>query len=50
MLRSLLHTYFENSLHRAVTAMLELNKGDLDDDDIEKLARAIEKVKKEDLV
>ena len=49
-LRSLLHTYFENSLHRAVTAMLELNKGDLDDDDIEKLARAIEKVKKEDLV
>jgi BlaI family penicillinase repressor len=47
-LRSLLHTYFENSLHRAVTAMLELHKGDLNDDDIEKLARAIEKVKKED--
>jgi BlaI family transcriptional regulator, penicillinase repressor len=47
-LKNLLHTYFENSLHRAVTAMLELHKGDLNGDDIEKLARAIEKVKKED--
>ncbi|OHD69695.1 MAG: hypothetical protein A2177_00505 [Spirochaetes bacterium RBG_13_68_11] len=37
----LLHTYFDDSLHQAVTAMVDLHKKDLSEEDIERLAKAI---------
>jgi BlaI family transcriptional regulator, penicillinase repressor len=45
--KQLLKTYFEDSLEKAVTAMLEIHKNDLSDDDIERLADIIKKSKKE---
>jgi predicted transcriptional regulator len=43
----LLRTYFEDSLEKAVTAMLEIHKDDLSAADIERLADIIRKAKKE---
>jgi predicted transcriptional regulator len=42
-LRNLLATYFDNSLEKAVTAMLELRAGDLSEADLERLAELIRK-------
>ena len=42
-MQHLLHTYFDNSLHQAVTAMVDLNRKDLSEEDIERLAEAIRK-------
>jgi BlaI family penicillinase repressor len=42
-LKHLLSTYFDNSLAKAVTAMLELRKGDLSDADVERLSALIRK-------
>ena len=46
-LRHLLGTYFDNSLEKAVTAMLELHGKDLSDDELDRLARIILKEKEE---
>jgi BlaI family penicillinase repressor len=46
-LRHLLDTYFENSLHRAMAAMIELRPKDLSEEDIRQLAKAIEKSRRE---
>ena len=46
-LKRLLDTYFENSLHKAVAAMIELRRKDLSEEDIRQLARAIEESRRE---
>ena len=43
----LLKTYFEDSLEKAVTAMLEIHRNNLSADDIERLAGIIKNAKKE---
>jgi predicted transcriptional regulator len=45
--RHLLSTYFDNSLEKAVTAMLELRGKDLSDEDIDRLAQLILSEKEE---
>jgi len=42
-LRHLLSTYFDNSPEKAITAMLELRRGDLSDADVERLSALIRK-------
>jgi BlaI family penicillinase repressor len=46
--KQLLSTYFDNSLERAVTAMLEIHTEDLTERDLERLAHIIEQAKKEE--
>jgi BlaI family penicillinase repressor len=46
-IRNLLGTYFDNSLEKAVTAMLELHGKELSDEEIDRLAQAILKEKEE---
>ena len=45
-IRHLLHTYFDNSLEKAVTAMVALHSKDLSAADIERLGKAIRKHRK----
>jgi predicted transcriptional regulator len=45
-IRHLLHTYFDNSLEKAVTAMVALHSKDLSAADIERLEKAIRKHRK----
>jgi BlaI family penicillinase repressor len=45
--KQLLRTYFDGSLEKAVTAMLEIHGRDLSAGDIARLAEAIENAKKE---
>lgn len=42
-LKHLLGTYFDNSLEKAVTAMIELRTGDLTEADLERLSELIRK-------
>ena len=42
-LKHLLGTYFDNSLEKAVTAMIELRAGDLTEADLERLSELIRK-------
>lgn len=44
---SLLKTFFDNSVERAVTALLTRKDADVSADDLERLSRLIEKAKKE---
>ncbi|HEX3809311.1 MAG TPA: BlaI/MecI/CopY family transcriptional regulator [Rhizomicrobium sp.] len=44
---SLLTTFFDNSVERAVTALLTRKDADVSRDDLERLSRLIEKAKKE---
>jgi len=44
---SLLKTFFDNSVERAVTALLSRKDADVSADDLERLSRLIEKAKKE---
>ena len=46
-LRSLLSTYFGDSLPRAVAAMVQLRARDLTDEDVRQLVREIEKSRRE---
>lgn len=45
--KQLLRTYFDDSLEKAVTAMLEIHGSDLSAEDIARMAEAIENAKKE---
>ena len=45
--KQLLTTYFDNSLEKAVTTMLEMHNDDLTDEDFQRLSRIIERVQKE---
>ena len=47
-LASLLRTYFDDSVHRAVAAMVQLRAKDMSDDDWRQLERAIRQSKTED--
>jgi predicted transcriptional regulator len=47
-LKHLLSTYFEDSLPKAIAAMVQLRANDLSDEDLQQLTRAIERAKKED--
>jgi BlaI family penicillinase repressor len=47
-LRHLLRTYFADSLHAAVAAMVQLHAKDLTDEDVRQLIRTIEQSKQED--
>jgi len=40
--RSLVNTYFGDSLPRAVAAMIQIHSGDLSDDDVRELVRTIQ--------
>ncbi len=44
---SLLKTFFDNSVERAVTALLSRKDADVSADDLDRLSRLIEKAKKE---
>jgi predicted transcriptional regulator len=44
---ALLKTFFDNSVERAVTALLSREDADISGDDLERLARLIEKAKRE---
>jgi len=46
--KQLMSIYFENSLEKAVSAMLEIHTGDLTDDDFRNLAEIIDRTRKED--
>lgn len=46
-IKQLLTTYFDNSLEKAVTTMLEMHNDDLTDEDFERLSRIIERARKE---
>ena len=46
--KQLLTTYFDNSLEKAVTTMLEIHNDDLTDEDFQRLSRIIERVQMED--
>lgn len=48
-LKHLIHTYFDDSLHTAVAAMVQLHARDLSDEDLRRLVDAIERSKKEGL-
>ena len=45
--KQLLTTYFDNSLEKAVTTMLEMHNDDLTEEDFQRLSRIIERVQKE---
>jgi predicted transcriptional regulator len=45
-LKHLLSTYFEDSLHKAVAAMVQLHAKDLSDEDVRQLIDAIERSKR----
>ena len=45
--KQLLHTYFDNSLEKAVTTMLEMHNDGLTDADYKRLSRIIERARKE---
>ena len=45
--KQLLTTYFDNSLEKAVTTMLEMHNDDLTDEDFQRLSRIIERARKE---
>ena len=45
--KQLLTTYFDNSLEKAVTTMLEMHNDDLTGEDFERLSKIIEKARKE---
>ena len=45
--RQLLTTYFDGSLEKAVTTMLEMHNDDLAEEDFKRLSRIIEKARKE---
>ena len=44
----LLTTYFDNSLEKAVTAMLQIHNSDMTDDDFKRLADTIYRARKQD--
>ena len=46
--KQLMSTYFDNSLEKAVTAMLEIHTGDLTDDDFRNLAEIIDRTRKKE--
>jgi predicted transcriptional regulator len=46
--KQLLSTYFDNSLEKAVTAMLRIRNRDMTDDDLKRLADTIHRARKED--
>ena len=46
-LASVLDTFFEGSAEKAVAALLDLSRGDLSDDDLDRLARLIEQARME---
>lgn len=46
--KQLMTTYFDNSLEKAVTAMLEIHNSDMTNTDFERLALIIESARKED--
>jgi len=46
--RQLVNTYFDGSLEKAVTAMLEIHNQDITDAELKTLAEIIERVRKED--
>ena len=46
--KQLISTYFDNSLEKAVTAMLEIHNNDMTEDDLRRLADAIARARKED--
>jgi BlaI family penicillinase repressor len=46
--KQLLTTYFDNSLEKAVTAMLEIHEKDMTIDDFERLAAVIDRARKEE--
>lgn len=45
--KNLLRTYFDDSLHKAVAAMVDLHAKDLSDEDVRQLIQVIERSKKE---
>ena len=47
-LKQLMSTYFDNSLEKTVSALLEIHTGDLTDDDFRSLAELIDRTRKED--
>jgi BlaI family transcriptional regulator, penicillinase repressor len=47
-LKHLLRTYFDDSLPKAVAAMVQMSSADLTDDDVRQLIRIIEDTKTED--
>lgn len=46
--KQLISTYFDNSVEKAVTAMLEIHNNDMNDDDFRSLTDAIDRARKED--
>jgi hypothetical protein len=48
-LKHLIHTYFGDSLHTAVAAMVQLHAKDLSDEDMRRLVDVIEQSKEEGL-
>lgn len=46
-LRNLLTTFFSNSVEKAVASLLELERGKLSSDDLDRLAELVEKARKE---
>jgi predicted transcriptional regulator len=48
-IKQLLTTYFDNSLEKAVTAMLEMHSKDVSTEELNRLARLIDRVTKEDV-
>jgi len=47
-LQQLLRTYFQDSLHEAVAAMVQLRAGDLTNEEVRQLIRTIKESKQED--
>ncbi len=48
VVRNLLDTFFDNSVEQAVAALLELKKDNLNDEELNRLARMIEDARKEE--
>jgi predicted transcriptional regulator len=46
--RQLMNTYFDGSLEKAVTAILEIHNEDITDEELKTLAEIIERVRRED--
>ena len=46
-MKQLLTTYFDNSLEKAVTTMIEMHNDDLTGEDFKRLSQIIEKARKE---
>ena len=47
MLKNMLKTFFNNSATNAVAALIDMNKSDLTDDDLDRLSSMIDKAKDE---